>query len=143
MAVLFNTLDARVPKFKRRAIKQWISATINKFGKKTGNITCIFCSDKEILHMNNRYMNHDYYTDIITFDYSENDIISGDLFISFDTVKSNSKEFDTKFKHELYRVIIHGILHLCGLNDESPEQRAVMRHNEDEALKSLLLELNP
>jgi rRNA maturation RNase YbeY len=140
MAIFFDTSEFQAPELKRRIIKQWISATINRFGKKAGNITYIFCSNKEILRINNQYLKHNYYTDIITFDYSEGNVVSGDLFISLDTVKSNSEKFGTEFENELYRVMIHGILHLCGLNDKSPDQQAAMRANEDDALKFLLLQ---
>ncbi|MDR1562335.1 MAG: rRNA maturation RNase YbeY [Dysgonamonadaceae bacterium] len=143
MAILFSELGISSPKLKRTVIKQWIFSVINTFGKKTGNITYVFCSDEEILRINNQYLKHDYYTDIITFDYSEKDLVSGDLFISLDTVKSNSEKFATKFNDELYRVMIHGILHLCGLNDKSAKQQATMRENEDEALKHLKTLIEP
>jgi rRNA maturation RNase YbeY len=86
------------------------------------------------LRINKLYLDHDYYTDIITFDYSENDVISGDIFISLETVRSNSEQFSTDYFEELHRVIIHGILHLCGLKDKSLEDEKVMREKEDEAL---------
>lgn len=102
--------------------------------KKTGDIAYIFCSDERILEINKQYLQHDYYTDIITFDYSEDNIISGDIFISIDTVKSNSLDFGSDFETELLRVIIHGILHLCGQDDKSPELRMEMTRKENEAL---------
>ena len=86
---------------------------------------------------NRQYLQHDYYTDIITFDYSENDKISGDLFISLETVKSNSETFHTAYKEELHRTIIHGILHLCGINDKGPGEREIMEENENKALRLL------
>ncbi|MDR1372738.1 MAG: rRNA maturation RNase YbeY [Dysgonamonadaceae bacterium] len=137
MAVLFDTLEVNPPKLQRRKIKQWIARTISEFRKQTGEITYIFCSDSEILRINNQYLEHDYYTDIITFDYSECDTVSGDLFISLDTVKSNAENFGTAFDDELCRVMIHGILHLCGLDDKTPKEQSEMRENENRALQKL------
>ena len=94
----------------------------------------IFCSDEKILEVNRQYLQHDYYTDIITFDYSEGDRISGDIFISIDTVRSNAEKYGTNFDDELHRVIIHGILHLCGLKDKSEADSKKMRKAEDKAL---------
>ncbi len=109
------------------------------YNKKTGEITYIFCSDKYILKINNEYLQHDYYTDIITFDYSEKDSIAGDLFISLDTVKSNAEQFEQPFDTELHRVIIHGILHLCGQKDKTEKDSEEMRRKENEALELLKL----
>ena len=94
----------------------------------------IFCDDAEILNVNRQYLQHDYYTDIITFDYCEDDRISGDLFISLDTVRSNAELFGKTYEDELHRVIIHGILHLCGINDKGPGEREIMEAAENEAL---------
>ena len=96
-------------------LKKWISATINKEKRKVGDITFIFCSDEYLLHINKQYLQHDTYTDIITFDYSEGDSaqpVSGDIFISIERVKENAEKFSTTFENELHRVIIHGVLHL-------------------------------
>ena len=93
------------------------------YGKKCGDISYIFCSDEKILEINREYLDHDYYTDIITFDYTEKNRISGDIFISIDTVKSNADEFEVSYEEELHRIIIHGILHLCGINDKGPERK--------------------
>ncbi|OJV92014.1 MAG: rRNA maturation RNase YbeY, partial [Bacteroidia bacterium 44-10] len=97
----------------------------------------IFCSDEKILEVNKQYLQHDYYTDIISFDYTEGTKISGDLFISLDTVKSNSENFGTDYTEELHRIIIHGILHLCGINDKGPGEREIMTQKENEALALL------
>jgi rRNA maturation RNase YbeY len=139
MAISFNAVDIPFPKIKRRDTSRWIKNVIVSYHKRVGEIAYIFCSDDEILRINKRYLNHDYYTDIITFDYSEKDTLSGDLFISTDTVKSNSEKFQTDYFEELHRVMIHGILHLCGLNDKSPEDEKRMREKEDEALSTRLL----
>ena len=102
-----------------------------------GEISYIFCNDEKILEVNRQYLQHDYYTDIITFDYTEGDKISGDLFISLDTVRSNAEQFHQSYEQELHRVIIHGILHLCGINDKGPGEREIMEKNENEALALL------
>ncbi|MDR1197904.1 MAG: rRNA maturation RNase YbeY [Prevotellaceae bacterium] len=134
MAIFYETIDVSFPKIKRRETNLWIKKIIFQYQKRVGEITCIFCSDEEILRINQSYLNHDYYTDIITFDYSENDILSGDLFISLDTVRSNSEKFNTDYSEELHRVIIHGVLHLCGFKDKSPEDEKIMREKENKAL---------
>jgi len=131
MAITYNAVDVPFPKIKRRATTKWIYLTIEKCGMKSGAISYIFCSDEEILRINKKYLNHDYYTDIITFDYSENGVVSGDLFISVDTVKSNSEKYGTVYEDELRRVMIHGILHLCGFKDKTPEDEKIMREKEN------------
>jgi rRNA maturation RNase YbeY len=134
MAIVYDTADVSFPKIKRRETTHWIKRVIAHHHKKPGDIAFIFCSDAEILRINNAYLNHDYYTDIITFDYSENDKLSGDLFISLETVKSNSEKFKTGYYEELRRVMIHGILHLCGYEDNTLAKKKVMRSKEDESL---------
>ena len=124
-----------MPKIKKRDTSAWIKAVAQTYGKKVGDIAYIFCNDEKILEVNRLYLQHDYYTDIITFDYTEDDIISGDLFISLDTVRSNSEEHNTSYDEELHRVIIHGILHLCGINDKAPGEREIMEAAENKALK--------
>lgn len=99
--------------------------------KKTGDISVIFCSDEYLLAMNKEYLQHDYYTDIITFDYVEGNVISGDLFISIDRINENALEFNTETIRELYRVVFHGTLHLVGYNDKSPEEQKIMREKEN------------
>jgi rRNA maturation RNase YbeY len=135
MSIAYQTINIPFPKIKRRETNRWIKEIVASYQKRVGEVTYIFCSDEEILHINRQYLNHDYYTDIITFDYSEADTISGDLFISLDTVKSNSETFHTDYPEELHRVMIHGVLHLCGFNDKSPEDEKLMREKENEALK--------
>jgi len=135
MAIVYETADVKIPKIKRRETTYWIKQVVAQLKKQAGDITYIFCSDAEILRINQFYLKHDYYTDIITFDYSEGDKISGDLFISIETVKTNSEKFKTGFDEELRRVMIHGILHLCGYEDKTPEKKKIMREKEDDALR--------
>lgn len=137
MAILYQAEGVKLPSMKRRKITNWIKAVAEGYRKKTGDIAFIFCSDEKILEINNQYLQHDYYTDIITFDYSENDTISGDLFISLDTVKSNANQFGTDYNTELNRIIIHGVLHLCGINDKAPGEREHMTECENKALSLL------
>ena len=99
--------------------------------RKIGDVNIIFCSDNYILDINIRYLQHDYFTDIITFDYCEDKILSGDLFISIDSVQENAKEYGSDFEEELHRVIVHGILHLIGYDDHTPEDQKIMRSKED------------
>ena len=138
MAIHYETIDVRAPKIKRRTVNNWIKETILQCQKRVGEIVCVFCSDAEILRINREYLKHDYYTDIITFDYSKENEISGDLFISLDTVKSNAEQFSTNYSEELHRVMIHGILHLCGFNDKTSEEITLIRKKENEALSRLL-----
>ena len=137
MAINYAAEGVELPTIKKRETSNWIKRVAAKYNKEVGDIGYVFCSDEKILEVNNQYLQHDYYTDIITFDYSEDNVISGDLFISLDTVKSNSVEFNTDYNQELYRVIIHGVLHLCGINDKSPQERAFMTACENNALEML------
>ncbi|MCW3807002.1 rRNA maturation RNase YbeY [Plebeiibacterium marinum] len=118
-------------------IKSWVKNVISNHGSFLGSITYIFCNDEYILKINKEYLNHDYYTDIITFDYCEGKEISGDLFISLDTILSNSKLFNSSYHEELHRVIIHGILHLIGYKDKNDDEAVVMRQQENNALNLL------
>ncbi len=126
-----------MPAIKRRDVSAWIKKVAAAHGKKAGEVAYIFCNDEKILEVNREYLQHDYYTDIITFDYTEGDIISGDLFISLETVLSNSVQLGVSYEQELYRVIIHGILHLCGINDKGEGEREIMEREENEALALL------
>ncbi|MBO4332043.1 MAG: rRNA maturation RNase YbeY [Paludibacteraceae bacterium] len=132
--ISFYAEDIEMPNLKKTALKAWIKAVAEKHGFKLGDIAYIFCSDKRILEVNRQFLSHDYYTDIITFDYTEGNKISGDLFISLDTVKSNAEKFDTDYDQEFHRVVIHGILHLCGINDKGPGEREIMEGHENDAL---------
>jgi rRNA maturation RNase YbeY len=134
MAINYYTEDIKLPPIKKRIVTSWIKAVIGLFEKKTGDISYIFCPDEKILEINKQYLNHDYYTDIITFDYAEKNRISGDIFISLDTVKSNSEKYKTLYMEELHRTIIHGVLHLCGIDDKGPGEREIMENYENKAL---------
>lgn len=135
--ISYQTEGVKMPAIKRRAVSAWVKAVAATYGKKVGEIAYIFCDDEKILEVNREYLQHDYYTDIITFDYCEGDTISGDLFISLDTVKSNSELVCATYEQELFRVIIHGILHLCGINDKGPGEREIMEACENKALAML------
>ena len=135
--ITYHTDDVKMPVFPKRKTSAWIKRVAALHGRTVGDIAYIFCSDEKILDVNRTYLQHDYYTDIITFDYSEGNVISGDLFISLDTVRTNAEKFAVAYDSELYRVIIHGVLHLCGIDDKAPGARAVMERYEDEALRLL------
>ena len=132
--ITYNAENVKFPKIKRRETTAWIKRVAASYGRKVGEIGYLFCDDEKILEVNREYLQHDYYTDIITFDYDEADIISGDLVISLDTVKSNAELFHKNYDEELHRVIIHGILHLCGINDKGPGEREIMEAAENKAL---------
>lgn len=122
--------------FKGKSVHSaWLKAVSEEEGRRPGQISVIFCSDPYLLEINRKYLGHDYYTDIITFDYSEDDTISGDLFISVDTVRSNAEYYSADFKDELDRVIVHGVLHLIGYDDHTDEQTAEMRARENHYLE--------
>ena len=136
--IQFIAEGVTMPAVDKMRLKQWIKAVAETYGRKTGDVSYVFCNDERILQVNNQYLQHDYYTDIITFDYSTDKIISGDIFISLDTVKSNAGLYKTDYKEELHRIIIHGVLHLCGNDDKTPELRTVMTEKENRALEMLI-----
>ena len=115
----------------------WVRAVAASYNKRVGEVAYVFCDDEKILEVNRQYLKHDYYTDIITFDYCEGDVLSGDLFISLDTVRTNAEQFGKTYDDELHRVIIHGILHLVGINDKGPGEREIMEAAENKALALL------
>ena len=123
MAIAYYAEDIELPAIKKRVVSGWVKAVAETYGKKTGDISYIFCSDEKILEVNRQYLQHDYYT--------------GDLFISLDTVRTNAETFHTDYNEELHRTIIHGILHLCGINDKGPGEREIMEENENRALAIL------
>ena len=142
--ISYQTDGVKMPAIRRRDISAWIKAVAATYGKRVGDIGYIFCNDEKILEVNRQYLQHDYYTDIITFDYSDDALltgrkntISGDLFISLDTVRTNAEQQGTTYDEELHRVIIHGILHLCGINDKGPGEREIMEAEENKALALL------
>lgn len=135
--ITYNADGVKMPNIRKRTVSVWIKAVAATFGRKVGEIGYMFVDDEKILEVNNEYLGHDYYTDIITFDYDEGDTISGDLVISLDTVRTNAEKFGKDYNEELHRVIIHGILHLCGINDKGPGEREIMEAHENKALALL------
>jgi rRNA maturation RNase YbeY len=135
--ITYNTENVRMPRIKKRVNSAWVKAVAASYGKKVGEIAYIFVDDERILEVNREYLKHDYYTDIISFDYTEGDTIGGDLFISLDTVRSNAELVHATYEQELNRVIIHGVLHLCGINDKGPGEREIMEAAENRALALL------
>lgn len=115
----------------RRKNSAWLKEVALEEGRKTGEIAVIFCSDEYLLGINRQFLNHDYYTDIITFDYCEGEVLNGDLLISVDSVRDNAGHYGSSFDEELHRVIVHGVLHLIGYDDHSEEEQKVMRSKED------------
>ena len=132
--ISYQTEGVRMHNIKKRETTRWIKAVAATYGKKIGEIGYLFCDDEKILEVNREFLSHDYYTDIITFDYCEGDTLNGDLVISLDTVRSNAEKFQKAYDEELHRVIIHGILHLCGLHDKAPGEREQMEAAENRAL---------
>ena len=132
--ITYNTSGVKMPKIKRRDTTACIKAVIATYNKRLGEVGYMFVNDEKILEINNEYLQHDYYTDVITFDYNENDVLNGDIVISLDTVRTNAEKFGKTFDDELHRVIIHGILHLCGLHDKAPGEREQMEKAENKAL---------
>lgn len=135
--ITYNAEGVRMPKIKKRDTTAWIKAVAATYGRKVGEVGYLFVDDEKILEVNREYLGHDYYTDIITFDYDEDDTINGDLVISLDTVRTNAEQFGKTYDEELRRVIIHGILHLCGINDKGPGEREIMEAAENKALAML------
>ena len=133
--------SAELPQLDPLKIESWIKEVAATHNRIVGDITYIFCDDPRIIEVNRQFLNHDYFTDIITFDYSRGRLISGDMFISLDTVASNAEALGVPYDTELHRVVIHGILHLCGINDKGPGEREIMERNENLALS--LIGLTP
>lgn len=130
----FQTEGVELPLLDQKRIFKWLHAVAGSYDKVTGDLVYRFTDDEGILETNRQFLNHDFYTDIITFDYTEGKKISGDILISLDTVASNAKMLGLPYEQELLRVIVHGVLHLCGLHDKSPDERAEMEAAEDKAL---------
>ena len=137
--IFYTTENVKAPKLEKRKTNAWIKTVAAKYDKKIGEIAYIFCDDAKILEVNKTYLQHDYFTDIITFDYCEGAVLNGDIFISLDTVRTNAQEFGVTFDNELHRILIHGILHLCGQEDKTPEARLEMTRKENEALRMITL----
>lgn len=126
-----------MPDIDAPLLEKWIAAVAKTHNRIVGPLTYIFCDDPKIIEVNRQFLNHDYFTDIITFDYSRGRMVSGDMFISLDTVLSNSELVGATYQRELLRVIIHGVLHLCGINDKGPGEREIMESFENQALALL------
>ena len=147
MSITFNTEGiVQMPDIDQQQIRRWVEAVAASYGRRVGTINYVFVDDERILEVNRQFLQHDYYTDIITFDYTQGRIISGDLYISLDTVRSNAEKMLSSLQspvstlhqqNELLRVIIHGILHLCGINDKGPGEREVMEECENKALEKM------
>ena len=133
--ITYSNEGVSMPKIKRRKITAWIKDVAASYNRQVGEVGYLFCNDEKILEVNQQYLGHDDYTDIITFDYDEGDVINGDIVISLDTVRSNAAQQGTAYLDELHRVIIHGILHLCGINDKAPGEREIMEAAENKALE--------
>lgn len=130
----FETKNVELPELDFGKVEAWLGEVAVSHGKRIGNVNYLFCDDEEILRVNREFLRHDYFTDIITFDYSRRDRIGGDIFISLDTVRSNAEDLGVAYDNELLRVIAHGVLHLCGIDDKGPGEREIMEANEDAAL---------
>lgn len=137
MAVTFHNDDCGYTLRGKRKISDWIRRVVADEGFSVGDISIVLCSDRALLDVNRKFLGHDYFTDIITFDYSSGGVLSGDLMISVDTVADNAASLNTGFTDELHRVIIHGVLHLCGHGDKSEEEQKEMRSSEDKYLERL------
>lgn len=131
----FEAQGVPMPVFDIKLVSEWIEKVTSVHSRIVGNINYRFIDDEEMLKSNRQFVGHDYYTDIITFDYTRGDRISGDILISVDTVRSNADKFNVSYSRELLRVIIHGVLHLCGIDDKGPGEREIMEANEDAALR--------
>ncbi len=132
--IRYFTEDIRFDLKNKMQHRRWLTAVAAREGKRPGAISYIFCPDPYLLDINRRYLGHDYYTDIITFDYCEGDVLAGDLFISIDTVRENAVRYKSSFEDELDRVMVHGLLHLIGYDDHTREEQHVMRGKEDACL---------
>ena len=132
-----QTEGVEMPCIDTEKITAWIKEVAATYGKKVGEVAYLFCSDEHILKVNRQFLQHDYYTDVITFDYCHGRVLSGDIVLSLDTVRTNAEQFNTPYETELHRVIIHGILHLCGINDKGPGEREIMEGEENKALALL------
>lgn len=132
--ISYQSEDIKLPKIEKRLYNNWIKTVAQSYGKKVGSVAYVFCSDERLLEVNRQFLGHDYFTDIITFDDCEDNVLNGDIMISVDTVRRNAEEYGVTFENELRRVIIHGILHLCGQNDKTPVEFDEMKQKENIAL---------
>jgi len=135
--IQFIADSIEMPALDERKVTRWIKAVAAEYGFAVGNINYVFCSDERELEVNRQFLGHDYYTDVITFDYSTTGTLNGDIFISLDTVRSNAEMVGCSFEDELHRILIHGVLHLTGQGDKTPETKAQMTDKENKALSLL------
>lgn len=135
--ISFSTECVAMPGIDQSTVREWLSVVADNHGFKMGRLGYVFCDDETILRVNREFLGHDYYTDIITFDYTSGDVVSGDMYISLDTVATNAVASGESYVRELHRVIAHGLLHLCGINDKGPGEREIMEANENDALELL------
>ncbi len=126
-----------MPRLNFEKVENWIIEVAHEHGKIVGSLNYIFCNDEKIIEVNRQFLNHDYFTDIITFDNTRGKMISGDMFISLDTILTNAEKVGEPYERELHRVIVHGVLHLCGINDKGPGEREIMEAHENAALSIL------
>lgn len=133
--ILYNVVNTEMPSINQQKVSEWVREVAASYQRHVGDINFIFVDDEEILRVNRQFIGHDYYTDHIGFDYSSGTTISGDIYIGVDTVLTNSQKLSCAYIEELHRVIIHGVLHLCGIDDKGPGERAIMEAAEDKALK--------
>ncbi len=134
MPVSYHTAECPYRFTDRRRTSAWLRECIAREGKACGDVNVVFCRDAYLLDLNRRFLDHDYFTDIITFDYSAGGVVGGELYISIDTVADNAARFGADPRREMLRVIVHGVLHLCGYGDKTPEEESVMRAKEDACL---------
>ena len=132
--ITYNTINVAMPDIVEAEVSAWVKSTAATYNKVVGDVNYIFVDDETMLDINRRFIGHDYYTDHIGFDYSKDDALSGDIYISLDTVRTNAELYGATFDDELQRIIIHGLLHLCGLRDKTDEERQLMQQAEDRAL---------
>ena len=137
--ITFTSDNTPMPAIDFRKVEQWIKSTAAQYGYSVGDLNYIFCDDEKILAVNREFLQHDYYTDVITFDYTTRTRVNGDIYISLDTVATNAEQVGAPFLHELHRIIIHGLLHLTGQADKTPETKAQMTAKEEDALSHLHL----
>ena len=139
--ISFHADNISMPNIDFRKVEQWIKSVAAQYGFSVGELNYIFCDDEKILAVNQEFLQHNYYTDVITFDYTTRTRVNGDIYISLDTVQSNAEQVGASFTHELHRIIIHGLLHLTGQADKTPETKAQMTAKEEDALAKITIEI--
>jgi probable rRNA maturation factor len=135
--IIYSSADAVSPRIGQSQVSLWLKSVVVEEGKLLGDISIVFCSDEYLLVINKDFLKHDFYTDIITFDYCESNKVNGELYVSIDRVKENATTLNKEYKNELLRVMVHGVLHLCGYKDKSSKDEKLMRNKEDYYLSKL------